>query len=81
MNSIQFWQFNEILLYSAKAEEKKKKDEEKRQKEEEKRKEEEDKVKIAEKRKAQFTSFFLKPKAVTSAKVNWFLISNDPNNV
>ncbi|KAL8591250.1 hypothetical protein ACOMHN_017574 [Nucella lapillus] len=43
--------------------------EEKRQKEEEKQKEEEEKVRQAEKRKVVFTSFFMKPKAVTSTKV------------
>ncbi|XP_076465159.1 uncharacterized protein LOC143296970 isoform X2 [Babylonia areolata] len=54
---------------NAKLEEKRLKEEEKKQKEELKQKEEEEKLRQAEKRKAAFTSFFMKPKAITSTKV------------
>nr|KAG5706565.1 hypothetical protein BaRGS_028736 [Batillaria attramentaria] len=56
-------------ILDAKLEEKKKKEEEKRLKEEEKLKEEEEKEKQKLKRKEAFESFFIKPKAVTTTKV------------
>ncbi|KAK7115353.1 chromatin assembly factor 1 subunit A-like [Littorina saxatilis] len=57
-------------MLDAKEEERKQKEEEKRLKEEQKLKEEEEKQKLAEKRKAAFTSFFTKPTVVTSTKVD-----------
>lgn len=56
-------------ILDAKLEEKKKKEEEKRLKEEEKLKEQEEKEKQKLKRKEVFQSFFIKPKAVTTTKV------------